>query len=152
MVHGKLKSLPRPHFTPSFGFYFQNLRKKKWPASLVNVVNKKNRTSCVQGEQIKKWTSSLILYRIWNNRTKNYQFFHSNNSTFTKEKHLKTIVLLKGIISLSKISKYNKTIVHKYHKVKAGCLISSFVCTKLMQKKKDAAFQFQSAWKNPASF
>ena len=148
MVHGKLKSLPCLHFTPSFGFFSQNLRKiKKYPASFEKLVNKK-RTSCVQGEQIKKWTSSLILFRIWNNGTKNYQFFHSHHSTFTKEKHMKTIGLLKGIISPSKISKYNKTIVHKYHKVKAGCLISSFVCTQMIQKK-DASFQFQSALKNP---
>ena len=89
-----------------------------------------------------KWTSSLILYRIWNNGTKNYQFIHSNNSTFTKVKHWKTIGLLKGIISPSKISKYDKTIVHKYHKVKAGCLISSFVCTQIMRKKKMPHFNF----------
>ena len=87
-------------------------------------------------QKIKKWTSFLNLYRIWNNGTKNYQFFHSHNSTFIKEKHLKTIGLLKSIISPSKISKYNKTIVHKYHKVKAGCLISSFLCTQIMRKKK----------------
>ena len=86
----------------------------------------------------------LIPHSIQNleQRDKNYQFFHSHNSTFTKEKHLKTIVLFKGIISPSKISKYNKTIVHKYHKVKARCLISSFLCTQIMQKKKMPHFNF----------